>query len=109
MSMVVPKKSMTVPAEIVLTGDLNEYGTPAIVFKGKLVGHWQVQNIEQLSGTERMLVQSGSYITDGKQIPENLNYTGGQLKLKNQIFEIFKVVPNYDIYGRLDYWRIITE
>lgn len=109
MSAVLPKSSCTIPANIVLTGDLDENGAPKVLFTGNIKGHWQVSNIEQLSGTERLLVQQGSYLALGSSIPENLNYTGGKLTLKGQVFEIYKVIPNYDLYGKLDYWRIVTE
>lgn len=109
MSSVVPKSSCTIDANIILTGDLDDNGTPAVLFQSNIKGHWQVSNIEQLSGTERLLIQQGSFLTLASSIPENLNYTGGKLTLKGQIFEIYKVIPNYDIYGKLDYWRIVTE
>ncbi len=109
MSDLVPKSSCTVSAVIEITGDLNEYGTPSVLFSGNIKGHWQVSNIEQLNGTERLLVQQGSFLTPAESIPENLNYNGGKITLKGQVFEIGKVIPNYDLYGKLDYWRITTE
>ena len=109
MSSLVPKSACTVLATINLTGDLNEFGTPETIYTNTIKGHWQVSNIEQLNGTERLLLQQGSFLTDGKSIPENLNYTGGQITLNGQTFEIYKVIPNYDIRGKLDYWRIVTE
>lgn len=106
---IVPKSSCTIPATIVLNGDLDENGTPVILLTKQIKGHWQVSNVEQLNGTERLLVQQGSFLTQGSSIPENLNYTGGRITLKSQTFEIYKVIPNYDLYGKLDYWRIMTE
>lgn len=109
MSAVVPKSSCTIPAIITLTGDLNEDGAPTVLFSGTIKGHWQISNIEESKGSKRLLIQQGSFITLGSSIPEQLNYNGGNISLKGQLFDIDKIIPNYDIYGKLDYWRITTK
>ena len=89
---------------------LNDDGAPVIIWRGTVKGNYQVQNIEQLSGNARTLITQGSYLIPREYIPEqDYAMCGGELTIKGHTYRITDIIPNYDLFGNLNYWRIKTE
>lgn len=104
------KNAATVTGIIVITSDeLDDNAQPKVIWTGTVKGNYQVSNIEQISGNDRTLLNRGSYLVPAKYIPEQgYAMCGGKLKIKGQEHIITEIIPNYDLSGNLNYWRIIT-
>lgn len=99
------------PATIILfNSELDEHGEPVKVLSKKVKGNFQVSNKEKIIGNGRTLLKECNYLMQGNQLEEiTEEYCGGYLIIKGKKYNIFEIIPNYDLYGNLNFWRIITE
>lgn len=89
--------------------DLNEDGEPVVIFESTIKGHFQ-QTIKQVINNDRRTQERvGVYLTPAKSIPENLDFSGGTLKINNKEYFITDIVANYDLQSKLNYWTIETQ
>lgn len=100
----------TVEAKIELFDkNLNEDGEPVVIFENVVKGHFQQVIKQVIGGNTRTQEKVGIYLTPANSIPEDIDFSGGFLTIKNREYLITDVSANYDLQSKLNYWKIETE
>lgn len=94
----------------IFSQDLDDDGAPVTIFSGTVKGNFQQNIKEVINGNTRTQEKSGTYLVPADYIPDDdYDYCGGKMTVGTREYFITNISPCYDLYGVLNYWKIITK